>query len=69
MKAAKYLRNLSGEELRSRLQETKKELFKLRGSATGAASAKVKKSRKNLARIFTIMQEKAMMQKKGGQQK
>lgn len=63
MKAAKDLRPLSVDELNTRLRESKKELFKLHASSTGAASGKIKKNKKNIARILTIMHEKGGLQK------
>ncbi|HLC71239.1 MAG TPA: 50S ribosomal protein L29 [Candidatus Nanoarchaeia archaeon] len=63
MKAAKELRNLSAGELSTRLLESKKELFKLHSSSTGAATGKIKKNKKNIARILTILHEKGRLQK------
>lgn len=58
MKAAKELRNLSAEELQTRLRESKKELLKLHSSATGATAGKIKKNKKNIARILTLLRER-----------
>ncbi len=63
MKAAKDLRNLSQDELNNRLRESKKELFKLHSSSTGAGTGKIKKNKKNIARILTILHEKRGLQK------
>ena len=63
MKAAKELRNLSAGELSARLAESKKELFKLYSSSTGAATGKIKKNKKNIARILTIEHERRGLQK------
>lgn len=65
MKAAKELRNLSAAELNMRLRESKKELLKLRSSASGPIAGKIKKNKKNIARILTLLQEKE--RGKGGQ--
>lgn len=58
MKAAKELRALSPEELTVRIRESKKELLKLRSSASAPAAGKIKKNKKNIARILTILKEK-----------
>lgn len=58
MKAAKELRNLSAEELTLRIRESKKELLKLRSSASAPTAGKIKKNKKNIARILTILREK-----------
>ncbi len=55
MKAAKELRSCSREELHLRLLESKKELLKLHSSATGATAGKIRKNKKNIARILTIL--------------
>ena len=59
MKIVKELRALSPAELSTRLRESKKELLKLYGTAaTGAAVGKIKKNKKNIARILTLLHEK-----------
>jgi len=58
MKAARELRHLSVEELQARMNESKKELLKLRSSASGPTAGKIKKNRKNIARLFTLLREK-----------
>ncbi len=62
MKAMKELRELQTPELNSRLQEFKKELLKLQievGAGTGTASSgKVKRTRKNIARVLTLLNER-----------
>lgn len=62
MKAASELRELSSEQLRSRMSELKKELLKLHTSAaTGVnptSPGKIKQTRKGIARIITIIEEK-----------
>lgn len=58
MKAATELRALSTEDLNARIRESKKELLKLRSSASGPMAGKIKKNTKNIARIITILQEK-----------
>ncbi len=62
MKITKELRELSPEELNNRLGEFKKELLKLNVEvATGANPAspgKFKQTKKNLARILTLLKEK-----------
>ena len=66
MKAASELRGLSVEQLQSRMTEFKKELLKLHTSAaTGvnpASPGKISKTRKSIARIITIIQEKGVKQ-------
>lgn len=57
MKAAKELRHLSAEELKTRLRESRKELLKLRSSASAPTAGNIKKNKKNIARILTIQQE------------
>ncbi len=65
MKAAKYLeelRNLSGAELQNQLVSAKKELFNLRfQNATNQLdnTARIKEVRRNIARIKTVIEEKA----------
>ncbi|MEK6939317.1 MAG: 50S ribosomal protein L29 [Nanoarchaeota archaeon] len=62
MKAMKELRELQTPELNSRLQEFKKELSKLQievGAGTGTASSgKVKRTKKNIARVLTLLNER-----------
>ncbi len=62
MKITKELKALSGTELRSRLDEFKKELLKLNVQAAGGANAsspgKIKQSKKNIARVLTLLKEK-----------
>ncbi|HLD78999.1 50S ribosomal protein L29 [Candidatus Woesearchaeota archaeon] len=62
MKATQELRALSATELQNRLKEFKKELLKLRvevGAGSGSTSAgKVKRTKKNIARVLTILNEK-----------
>ncbi len=60
MKAAE-LKNLSLEELKSRLDEKRKELFDLRfqhGTAQLEKTASLKAGRKDIARILTVLKEK-----------
>jgi large subunit ribosomal protein L29 len=57
------LRELSDEELRSRLRENKEELFNLRvQSATGQLdnNRRLKTVRGDIARIYTIMREREL---------
>jgi large subunit ribosomal protein L29 len=59
---ARELRNLSHDELETRLKETRKELFNIRfQSATGALEdiSRLKHTRREIARILTIQQEQA----------
>ena len=59
---ARELRNLSKDELASRLVDSRKELFTLRfQSATGALenSARLKLMRREIARILTVQQEQS----------
>ena len=62
MKVMKELRELQTPELDSRLKEFKKELLKLRievGAGTGTASSgKVRRTKKNVARILTLLNER-----------
>ena len=62
MKVMKELRELQVPELNSRLKEFKKELLKLKievGAGTGTASSgKVKRTKKNIARILTLLNER-----------
>ncbi len=67
MKVMKELQALSAPELQNRLQEFKKELLKLRievGAGTGTASSgKVKRTKKNIARVLTILNQKEVQSK------
>ena len=62
MKITKELRELPVPELQSRLKEFKKELLKLNVEvATGAnpsSPGKLKQTKKNIARIHTLIKEK-----------
>lgn len=62
MKVIKELRELQTPELNTRLQEFKKELLKLKievGAGTGSASSgKVRRTKKNIARILTLLNER-----------
>ncbi len=62
MKAMKELRELQTPELNSRLKEFKKELLKLQievGAGAGTTSSgKVKRTKKNIARILTLLSER-----------
>jgi len=62
MKVMKELRELQTPELNTRLKEFKKELLKLRievGAGTGTASSgKVRRTKKNIARILTLLNER-----------
>jgi large subunit ribosomal protein L29 len=61
--AASELRELSDEELVSRLREAKEELFNLRvQAATGQLDnhGRLKVVRKEIARIYTIMREREL---------
>lgn len=58
---AAELRGLSGEELNSQVLELKEELFNLRfQSATGQlqSTARLREVRKDIARIYTVLQER-----------
>jgi large subunit ribosomal protein L29 len=62
---AKDLRQLTDEELLERLAGTRKELFNLRfQSATGTleSTAKLKLTRREIARILTVQHERAAQQ-------
>ena len=55
------LRNLDDAELTSKLREAKEELFNLRfQSATGQlqSTARLREVRKDIARIYTVLQER-----------
>ena len=59
---ARELRNLSKDELATKLAETRKELFNIRfQSATGALenTTRLRLARREIARILTIQQEQA----------
>ena len=59
---ARDLRGLSPDELQSKLAETRKELFTIRfQSATGALedTTKLRRTRREIARILTVQQEQA----------
>jgi len=62
MKITKELKDLSEEQLNVRLEEFKKELLKLNVQvATGASPespGKLKQTKKNIARILTLLREK-----------
>jgi large subunit ribosomal protein L29 len=56
------LRNLSNEDLATRLVDTRKELFNIRfQSATGAMenTTRLRLARREIARILTVQQEQA----------
>ncbi|MBU0460159.1 MAG: 50S ribosomal protein L29 [Nanoarchaeota archaeon] len=67
MKIMKELRDLPAEEMKSRLEEFKKELLKLNVEvATGAnpsSPGKLKQTKKNIARILTLLNEKEVKNK------
>lgn len=57
------LRQLSGDELRSKVSELKEELFGLRfQAATGQLenTARIREVRKDLARVYTVLQERKL---------
>ncbi len=59
---ARDLRNLSADELATRLADTRKELFTIRfQSATGALenTTRLRLTRQEIARIMTVQQERA----------
>lgn len=63
MKAAE-LRQLTDEELRQRLDETRKELLNLKvQQATGRIekATRIREVRRDLARVLTIMRERAQV--------
>lgn len=66
MKITKELRGLSKEELETRMQEFKKELLKLQVQVASGASVTspgaVRNTRKNIARIKTLLREGASQQ-------
>ena len=58
---AAELRGLSGKELNAQVMEQKEELFNLRfQSATGQlqSTARLREVRKDIARIYTVLQER-----------
>jgi large subunit ribosomal protein L29 len=60
---AKNLRDLSQEDLQTRLADTRKELFNIRfQSATGALenTTRLKLARREIARIMTVQQERTL---------
>jgi large subunit ribosomal protein L29 len=62
---ARELRNLSADELQTRLVETRKELFNLRfQSATGSLedTTRLRHARREIARILTVQFEHAKAQ-------
>jgi large subunit ribosomal protein L29 len=65
MKTTKDLRNLSVTEMNERLKEFKKELLKLNVQvATGSQAAnpgKLKQTKKNIARVYTLLKEKEVV--------
>ncbi|HCF59996.1 MAG TPA: 50S ribosomal protein L29 [Myxococcales bacterium] len=64
MATAKEMRDLSAEELRRRAAELRENLFNLRiKHRTGAleSSAILPKSRKDLARVLTVLREKEQL--------
>lgn len=57
------LRQLSGDELRSKVSELKEELFGMRfQAATGQLedTARIREVRKDLARVYTVLQERKL---------
>ncbi|MDU3820801.1 MAG: 50S ribosomal protein L29 [Cutibacterium granulosum] len=57
------LRQLSGDELRSKVSELKEKLFGLRfQAATGQLedTARIREVRKDLARVYTVLQERKL---------
>ncbi|PIN73440.1 50S ribosomal protein L29 [Candidatus Woesearchaeota archaeon CG10_big_fil_rev_8_21_14_0_10_45_16] len=67
MKITKELRGLSDVQLKGRAEEFKKELLKLNAQvASGANTAnpgKLRQMKKNIARIYTLLQEKEVPSK------
>jgi len=67
MKVTKELRELSVEEMKNKLKELKKELLKMNVQlSTGANTSspgKVRQTKKNIARIFTLLKEKEVKSK------
>ncbi|MEK6863118.1 MAG: 50S ribosomal protein L29 [Nanoarchaeota archaeon] len=66
MKVMKELLGMSASELQNRLREFKKELLKFKievGAGTGTASSgKVKRTKKNIARVLTVLKQKGWQQ-------
>jgi len=65
----KELRNLSVEELRTRENELRRELFELKvrhQTSVVSSTARLKTLRRTLARVLTIRQEKADLSKNEG---
>ncbi len=64
MKTMKELGELQTSELHTRLKEFKKELLKLKievGAGTGTAnSGKIKRTKKNIARVLTLLNERGV---------
>jgi ribosomal protein L29 len=62
MKATKEMKSLQHSELKVRLEEFKKELLKHHVKAASGASAvnpgKFKQTKKNIARVLTLMNQK-----------
>ncbi len=69
MKITKNLRELNSNQLGERLQEFKKELLKLNVQANSGANTsnpgQLKQTKKNIARIRTLLQEKVLSAGKG----
>ena len=69
MTEAKDLRELSDDELVTRLRESKEELFNLRfQNATGqlANNRRLQTVRREIARIYTVMRERELASIAGG---
>ncbi|MEK6899551.1 MAG: 50S ribosomal protein L29 [Nanoarchaeota archaeon] len=68
MKVMKELQSLSAAELENRLKEFKKELLKLKvevkAGAGSSSSGKVRRTKKNVARILTLLQQKGVKRDK-----
>lgn len=66
MKQTKELQNLTGEEIRNRLNELRKELMKenvhISSGTAPSNPGKLRQTKKNIARLLTILTS----QKKGG---
>ena len=67
MKATKDLKNLSSEGLNEKLGEFKKELLKLNVQVAAGSSTtnpgKLKQTKKNVARVLTLIRQKGSEQK------
>jgi len=64
----KQLREMSGEELAQKRGELKEEIFhlKLRGATSRLENPmKLKQAKRDLARVETVLREKALQQKAG----